>query len=79
MSIKKAIIKALENLIGVIKNTNKSLNSHIKCERRNKMMKAISTNKKNNKRPRMPVTGFYCFMRSKKTESTSQVIEKISM
>ena len=79
MSIQRSLIMAVEDLICVMKNNEKSLKKILKQTLKNKMIKIVSTINKSSKNARVSVTGYHCFMRSKKMESESQVIEKISM
>ena len=89
MSIKNSCVKTLESIISVMRDNNRALKKYIKHERRNKMMRYLATKsssssnsnksckKKNTVKPSVAGSGYYFFMRSKKTESMSQVMEKI--
>jgi len=79
MRIQKSLIMAVEDLICVTKNNKKSFKKLLKQILKNKTIKIVSKVNKSSKNARVSVTGYYCFMRSKKMESESQVIEKISM
>jgi len=85
------LVEVLECVICGMKGSNKALEKYIKHDKRNKMIRYLATTssssvnskqsykKKDTKKPGALGSGYLCFMRSKKTASTSKVMKKSCM